>query len=59
MQSFYDWLKGATPDEKITAAKHTLAAIGELGTTDQERFVQEVRSDPTAGKVFENLKATI
>jgi hypothetical protein len=59
MQGFYDWLKTATPDEKIAAAKRTLATIGELDTTHQERFVQEVAGDPVAGKVFEDLKTTI
>jgi hypothetical protein len=59
MQRFEDWLKDATPDEKITAAKRSLAAIGELDTTYRERFVQEVTGDPTTAKVFEDLKATI
>jgi len=58
MQRFDDWLKDATPDDKIYAAKRALAAIGELGTTHQDRFVQEVRSDPTTATLFDNLKET-
>jgi hypothetical protein len=59
MQRFEDWLKDATPDDKIAIAKRSLAAVGELGTTYQDQFVQEVRGDPTAGKVFDSLKETI
>jgi hypothetical protein len=43
---FTDWLDKAGPDEKIYAAKQTLAAIGELGTEHKDRFVQEVKTDP-------------
>jgi hypothetical protein len=59
LKKFDDWLTDATPEEKIYAAKRSLAAIGELDTTHQGRFVDEVRTDPTIAKLFDDLKTTV
>jgi hypothetical protein len=58
-EQFTSWAKGAPPDEAIHAAVQTLARIGQLDTTQRQRFYDEVRTDPQAMRLLEDLKATV
>jgi hypothetical protein len=51
-----NWFKKAAPDDVITGTIAGLKRVAELGTTDRDRFYQEVSSDPVIAKLFDDLK---
>lgn len=54
-QPSQDWINKAAPEDLITTAKSVFGRIGQLDQTYRDRFVSEVRSDPAAAKVLDQL----
>lgn len=55
-QQFTSWINSATPEEAINAGKQVLTRLGTLDQTHRDRFVKEVRADPNAYRVLDDLK---
>ena len=54
---FRTWINDAPPEELVSIAPLLLSRIGTLEQSQQERFIQEVRRDPQAKRVFEKLQS--
>lgn len=54
---FRNWLNDAPPEELVKIAPLLFSRIGTLDEAQQDRFIQEVRSDPQARSVFEKMKS--
>jgi hypothetical protein len=50
-----DWLSKASPEDLLTHGKQIFSRIGQLDQTYRERFVSEVREDPQAKRVLEQM----
>ncbi len=51
------WIKDAPPEELVTIAPLLFSRIGTFDQRQQERFIQEVRRDPQAKRVFEKMQS--
>ena len=54
---FRTWINDAPPEDLLTIAPLLFSRIGKLEPRDQERFIEEVRRDPQAKRVFEKLQS--
>ena len=52
---FRTWIKDAPPEDLVTIAPLLFSRIGTLEPSHQEKFIQEVQSDPQAKRVFEKM----
>ena len=50
-----DWLKNASPDDVITHGKMVFSRIGQLDQTYRDQFVSEIKRDPNAARLLEQL----
>lgn len=57
ISQFRSWLTDAPPEDLVKAAPLLFSRIGTLDETHQDRFIQEVQSDPQAKRVFEKMKS--
>lgn len=57
INQFRTWIKDAPPEDLVTIAPLLFTRIGTLDQRQQDRFIQEVNSDPQAKRVFENMKS--
>ena len=55
---FRTWINDAQPDELLTIAPMLFSRIGTLDQRHQERFVDEVRRNPEAKRMFEQLQSS-
>jgi len=58
ISQFRTFINDATPDDLVTIAPLLFSRIGTLDQTQQDRFVQQIKSDPQAKSVFEKLQTT-
>jgi hypothetical protein len=56
ISQFRTFINDATPDDFITIAPLLFSRIGSLDQTQQDRFIQQIKSDPQAKSVFEKLQ---
>jgi hypothetical protein len=56
ISQFRSLLNQATPDDLVTMAPALFSRIGTLDQSQQERLVQQIKSDPQAKTVFEKLQ---
>ena len=52
---FRTFIKDAPPEDLVTIAPLLFSRIGTLEPRQQEKFIQEVKSDPQAKLVFDKL----
>ena len=52
---FRTFIKDAPPEDLVTIAPLLFSRIGTLESRHQEKFIQEVQSDPQAKRVFEKM----
>ena len=57
ISQFRTLLNDAAPDDLVTIAPLLFSRIGTLDQPHQDRFIQEVKSDPQAKRVFEKLQS--
>jgi len=57
ISQFRTLLNEAPPEDLVTIAPLLFNRIGTLGQSQQERVVQEIRSDPEAKRVFEKIQS--
>jgi hypothetical protein len=50
-----DWLNKASPDQLVTQATAVISKIGSMDQSVQDRFVQQLRADPAASRLFEKI----
>lgn len=55
INQFRSWIKDAKPEELVTIAPLLFSRVGTLEPQLQERFIQEVQSDPQAKRIFEKM----
>jgi len=55
---FRTWINDAQPDELLTIAPMLFSRIGTLDQRHQERFVEEVRRNPQAKRMFEQMQSS-
>jgi len=55
ISQFRSWLNEAQPDDLVTIAPLMLNTIGTLDQRHQERFIEEVKSNPQAKSLFAKL----
>jgi hypothetical protein len=56
ISQFRTFINDAAPDDLVTIAPLLLSRIGTLDQSQQERFIQQVKSDPQAKRVFDKLQ---
>ena len=56
ISQFRNLLNDATSEELVTIAPLLFSRIGTLDQTHQDRFIQEVKSDPQAKRVFDKMQ---
>lgn len=56
ISQFKSWLNTAPPEDLVTIAPLLFNRIGGLDQRHQERFIQEVQSNPEAKSVFRKLQ---
>ena len=56
ISQFRTWLNDASPEDVATIAPLLFSRIGTLDQTQQDRVIQQMRSDPQAKRVFEKLQ---
>jgi hypothetical protein len=56
ISQFRTMLNDATPEDVVTIAPLLFSRIGTLDQSHQDRFIQEVKSDPQAKRVFDKLQ---
>jgi hypothetical protein len=59
ISQFRNWLNDTQPDDLVTIAPLLFSRIGTLDQRHQERFIEEVQSDPQAKSVFAKLNTLI
>lgn len=57
VSQFRSLLDNAPPEDLVTIAPLLFSRIGTLDQRHQERFIQQVQSDPQAKRVFEKIQA--
>lgn len=57
LSQFRTLLNDATPDDVVTIAPLLFSRIGTLDQPHQDRFIQEVKSDPQAKRAFEKMQS--
>ena len=57
ISQFRTLLNEAPPEDLVTIAPLRFNRIGALGQSQQERVIQEIKSDPQAKSVFEKMKS--
>src|SRR5438477_610811 len=57
ISQFRTLLNDATPEDLVTIAPLLFSRIGTLDQSQQDRFIQEVKSDPQAKRVFEKMQS--
>jgi hypothetical protein len=57
ISQFRTWLNDAAPEDLLTIAPLLFSRIGTLDQSHQDRFIQEVKSDPQAKRVFEKMQS--
>jgi len=56
ISQFRTWLNDAAPEDIVTISPLLFSRIGTLDQSQQDRVIQEVRSDPQAKRVFEKMQ---
>ena len=56
ISQFRTFINDATPEDLVTIAPLLFSRIGTLDQSHQDRFIQQVKSDPQAKRVFEKLQ---
>lgn len=56
ISQFRTFINEATPEDLIAIAPVLFSRIGTLDQTQQDRFIQQVKSEPQAKRVFEKLQ---
>src|SRR4030095_3496272 len=56
ISQFRTFINDATPEDLVTNAPFLFSRIGTLDQSHQDRFIQQVKSDPQAKRVFEKLQ---
>jgi len=56
ISQFRTWLNDAAPEDLVTIAPLLFSRIGTLDQTHQDRFIQQVKSDPQAKLIFDKLQ---
>jgi hypothetical protein len=56
ISQFRTFINDATPEDLLTIAPLLFSRIGTLDQAQQDRFIQQVKSDPQAKSVFEKLQ---
>ena len=56
LSQFRTFINDATPEDLLTIAPLLFSRIGTLDQAQQDRFIQQVKSDPQAKSVFEKLQ---
>jgi hypothetical protein len=57
ISQFRTLLNDATPEDVVSIAPLLFSRIGTLDQSHQNRFIQEVKSDPEAKRVFEKMQS--
>ena len=57
ISQFRTLLNDAAPEDLVAIAPLLFSRIGTLDQSQQERFIQEVKSDPQAKRVFEKMQS--
>ena len=57
ISQFRTWLNDAAPQDLVTIAPLLFSRIGTLDQSHQDRFIQEVKGDPQAKRVFEKMQS--
>ena len=55
ISQFRSWLNEARPEDLVTIAPLLFSRIGTIDQRHQERFIEEVQSNPQAKSVFAKL----
>jgi hypothetical protein len=55
---FRTWINDAPPEDLLTIAPLFFGRIGTLEPRDQDRFIEEVRRDPQAKRVFDKMQSS-
>ena len=56
ISQFRTFINDATPDDLVTITPLLFSRIGTLDQSQQDRLIQQVKSDPQAKSVFEKLR---
>lgn len=56
ISQFRTFIQNAPPEDLVTIAPLLFSRIGTLDQAQQDRFIQQVQSDPQAKRVFEKLQ---
>ena len=56
ISQFRSFINDASPDDLVALAPLLFSRIGTLDERYQERFIQEVKRDPQAKRVFETIQ---
>ncbi len=56
ISQFRTFINEATPEDLIAIAPVLFSRIGTLDQTQQDQFIQQVKSEPQAKRVFEKLQ---
>ena len=56
ISQFRTFIIDASPEDLVTIAPALFSRIGTLDQSQQDRFIQQVKSDPQAKRVFEKLQ---
>jgi hypothetical protein len=51
------WINDARPEDLLTIAPLLFSRIGTLDQRQQERFAEDVRRDPQAKRMFEQMQS--
>ena len=57
ISQFRTLINDAQPEDLVTIAPLLFSRIGTLDQRQQERFIQEIKSDPQAKSVFEKIQS--
>jgi hypothetical protein len=50
-----DWVKNATPENLTSQGAAIFGKIGSMDVTTQDRFVQQLKANPNASRLFERI----
>jgi hypothetical protein len=56
ISQFRSFIQNAQPEDLVTIAPLLFSRIGTLDQAHQDRFIQQIQSDPQAKPVFEKLQ---
>lgn len=56
ISQFRNFIQSAPPDDLLSIAPLLFSRIGTLDQARQDRFIQQVKSDPQAKRIFEKLQ---